>query len=68
MIPVVHSVCGTQVGWFLLDAPTPSNIARSGEFVDMDGVHPTPTSRIRIRCPVCGIVTSGRELRREFKE
>ena len=50
MIPVIHTVCGKQIGWH---NGKPSDQRSSKHYIRMDGTSPEPQSIVREHCPHC---------------
>lgn len=66
-VPILHVVCGAQIGWFLGERD--ELVARARDFEFMDGSQPERCTPIRIRCPGCdAVVSSVRDLQRCFPE
>lgn len=69
MVPVRHAKCGTQIGWYLVDYPRPSDMTCSSTFMHMDGSHPEYASRLYEVCGYCHAqIKHPRDLIRCFDE
>lgn len=53
MIPVIHTVCGKQVGWHNGEA---TDRRSSKRYIRMDGSSPEPNSIVREHCQHCNAV------------
>ena len=51
---VLHKYCGGQVGWYVGNTPRAAGVAKSSEFIRMDGSHPMAGSVMREKCSKCG--------------
>ena len=68
VVKVIHRKCGTQVGWYLRDAPREPDVVRSKDFMRMDGSQPAFGSVRAEFCPKCNRKIDGDELKRLFRE
>lgn len=59
-IPVIHTACGGQCGWYLRDGFRPGHCALSRDYERMDGSHPIKHEAFRETCPNCGKKILGR--------
>lgn len=66
MVKVIHEKCGTQVGWYLRDAPRNPDYKMSEDFIRMDGTKLAVGSPFGEYCPTCKVTTMN--LKRVFKE
>jgi len=54
MVPVIHTVCGKQVGWY--DGSTFER--KSQKYMRLDGSKPHPKERVMEYCPHCKRIIS----------
>jgi len=67
MTPIIHRKCGTQIGWYMYDAPHGDGSLRSAEFQRMDGTHPEYGAYFREWCPHCeSHIRGAGEIKRVF--
>ena len=55
MIPVIHTVCGQQIGWHNGKA---WETRQSNRYIRMDGTSPLPFTMVREHCQHCNAMIS----------
>lgn len=69
MVHVIHTKCGEQMGWFLLDEPRSPDFFCSDDFRRMDGSTPYKNGVLYEKCPKCGeLITRVFQMKRVFEK